>query len=123
MLDKRALVVDDEEDIRILLRGLLAVKGWSVDQACDGHEALARTATESYDLIVLDQRMPGLTGIETALRLREDSFRGPIIFYSAYVTPDFEESIRSEVGEENFVVSKTDIEDFVNLIHRLGDDR
>lgn len=122
-MDKRALVVDDEEDIRILLRGLLAVKGWSVDQACDGHEALVRTASERYDLVVLDQRMPGLTGIETARRLRKDRFLGPIIFYSAYVTPDFEESIRVEVGEENFVVAKTDIEEFVNLVQQLGDPR
>ena len=71
---KRALVVDDHSSNRFLLRDLLQSWGLVVAEASDGEEAL-RTIAQSaelgskFDLVLLDSRMPGLSGLETAARI------------------------------------------------------
>ena len=115
----QVLVVDDDEDIRVLLRGFLMAKGWVVDEAATGDEALAMSHAD-YDLIVLDQRMPGLTGYETGVRLRRRGFGGPIIFYSAYVTPELERDLRRDVDSELHIVGKPDLDHLLNVIEGLS---
>lgn len=91
---KRILSVDDDEDIGVNIQMLMRETGIQVDVALDGEEAVGqiRTACEqdnSYDVILLDWKMPGMDGIETAKQIRsivpEDT---PILFLTAY---DWEE--------------------------------
>jgi CheY-like chemotaxis protein len=84
----RILLVDDTPDVRTMLRFLLEGPGLSFEEAESGEEALARCGAGVFDLIVLDHRMPGLTGIEVAKTLRADRYVAPIVMYSAYVTPE-----------------------------------
>ncbi|MES2149146.1 MAG: ATP-binding protein [Pseudomonadota bacterium] len=67
---KRVLVVDDIEDGRKLLVGLLEPLGFLVDEAIDGHAALDSIAAHRPDLVFMDWRMPGLDGIGATRRLR-----------------------------------------------------
>ena len=68
----RALVVDDEEVVRLLLQHLLRSSfGSQVDLAPNGAEALALTRKNAYDLVISDIRMPVMAGTELYLRLRE----------------------------------------------------
>jgi two-component system, NtrC family, nitrogen regulation response regulator GlnG len=67
----RILVADDEESMRWVLSKALRKKGYSVDLARDGEEALRQIKAESYDLAILDIKMPGLTGLELLDRVRE----------------------------------------------------
>jgi two-component system nitrogen regulation response regulator GlnG len=67
----RILVADDEESMRWVLSKALRKKGFSVDLARDGEEALRQIRTESYDLAIVDIKMPGLTGLELLDRIRE----------------------------------------------------
>lgn len=60
----RVLVADDEEDIRKLLRMVLAEFGYEVEEAADGDEALARLAVGPFDLVILDLMMPGRDGFD-----------------------------------------------------------
>lgn len=71
---KRILVVDDEEDVQILIRRILADAGYEVDSAGDGEQALERIEERRPDLVVLDLMMPGLDGwgVLEALRKRPD---------------------------------------------------
>ncbi|PLX83653.1 MAG: two-component system response regulator [Desulfuromonas sp.] len=69
---RRILVADDEESIRWVLSKALSKKGFTVDLASNGNEALALSRQHSYDLAVLDIKMPGLTGLELLSRLREE---------------------------------------------------
>jgi CheY-like chemotaxis protein len=82
---RRILLVDDTADIRVMLRLQLQMGGVDFQEASSGEEALAMCSGDPFDLIVLDHRMPGLTGIEVARRLRSDQYPSPIIMYSAYV--------------------------------------
>ena len=69
------------------------------------------------DVIVLDQMMPGLTGIETARQLRSGGFAKPIVLFSAYVGPDLQTAVK-ELDLEP--VSKVDTQAVINVVGRLG---
>lgn len=88
---RRVLVVDDDDDIRHTLWVLLEQRGWEVEEAPDGETALERWDESSHDVVVLDFRMPGMSGIEVALRMREEGYEGPIVLYSAYLSPQLED--------------------------------
>ena len=79
----RILVVDDEPIIRDALERVLTDEGWLVEQAPSGLDALERCRREHFDALVLDQNMPGLTGIDVARELLHDGFATPIIIFSA----------------------------------------
>ena len=63
----RVLIVDDEERIRLVLARILRARGIAADAVADGSDAVARTVSGSYDLVILDLLMPGQDGF-SALR-------------------------------------------------------
>jgi CheY-like chemotaxis protein len=87
---RRILLVDDTADIRVMLRLQLQMGGVDFEEASSGEEALELCVGKPFDLIVLDHRMPGLTGIDVARKLRTDQCPSPIIMYSAYVDQELE---------------------------------
>ena len=77
------LAVDDEQDIREIVRILLESKGYSVDCAANGAEAIGYVkAHPEVDLIILDIMMPGLSGVEACREIRRFS-AAPILFLTA----------------------------------------
>ena len=85
---RRVLVVEDDDDMRHTLWVLLEQRGWIVDEAADGEVALAKWSNAPDGIVLLDQRMPGMSGMEVARRMRKDGFEGPILLYSAYLRPE-----------------------------------
>lgn len=75
------LVVDDEDEIRHVIRVLLESEGFAVTEAASGEEALARFVPDT-DLVILDVMMPGISGYQVCLRLRE-RWNVPILFLTA----------------------------------------
>jgi CheY-like chemotaxis protein len=87
----RTLIVDDEEDMRILLRSTIeaANNGLVVTgEAANGHEALQQWRETQPDVIVLDHRMPGLSGLETAGRILAEDPDQTIVLFSAHLSPE-----------------------------------
>jgi CheY-like chemotaxis protein len=70
---KRALIVDDEPDARMVVSGLLQSQGWETIEGEDGTEAVALASRENPDLVILDVMMPGKDGFDVLRELREDS--------------------------------------------------
>lgn len=70
---KRILIVDDDHDIRMILRSVLESYGYHCEEACNGLEALEKINTKDYALILLDYSMPVLNGLEVIQRLSQDS--------------------------------------------------
>jgi len=66
----RILIVDDEPQLRRVLRATLHAQGYDVAEARNGEEALGRMQSANYDLILLDLNMPGMTGLETCRAMR-----------------------------------------------------
>jgi two-component system KDP operon response regulator KdpE len=70
MSSGRILVVDDDPQIRRVLRTALIAQGYEIDDVRSGKEALERVREERFDLVLLDMNMPGIGGIETCRTLR-----------------------------------------------------
>jgi CheY-like chemotaxis protein len=77
------LVVDDDTEIRNLLREFLTLRGYRVWVAQDGQEALALVEQERPHLIILDLNMPGMNGVEVLRALRARDFKGGVVTLSA----------------------------------------
>jgi len=79
------LVVDDEELNRILLRDPLEARGYRVEEASNGPEALEKAGAFKPDIILLDLLMPGMDGFTVCQRLKKDVTlkQIPVIFVSA----------------------------------------
>jgi len=71
-MKRKILVVDDEPDIREVVRLYLAEEGYEIIEAENGQEAILKAQTEKPDLIVLDIMMPGINGFEVAKHLKDD---------------------------------------------------
>ena len=99
----RILVVDDLPQNIKLLEAILAPRGYAVIEATSGEDALAATAKERPDLVLLDVVMPGIDGYETCRRLRADpsSRLLPVIMVTA--SGDQEKVRAIEVGADDFV--------------------
>ena len=81
---KKILIVDDEENIRLLYKEELNDEGYQVDVAANAEEALEKIRSGNPDVITLDIKMPGMDGIELMNKLKEDNTNIPIILCSAY---------------------------------------
>jgi two-component system KDP operon response regulator KdpE len=75
----RILVVDDDPQIRRVMRVTLTGQGYEVDDAKTGEEALDKVRAERFDLVLLDMNMPGIGGLETCRTIRSQSEIGIIM--------------------------------------------
>lgn len=82
----RVLIVDDETDVRTLLRTTLGEFGFESEEAGTGQEALARLQLGTFDLVILDLSMPGSDGFEVLEGLDLLSYRPRVAVLTA---PDF----------------------------------
>ncbi len=100
----RVLLVEDEADIRELIRYSLAQAGLEVEEASDGAEALEKLHAFAPDLIVLDLMLPGMPGLEICRRLRSraETARLPIMVVSAKSSAS-EKALGLAMGADDYV--------------------
>ena len=79
---RRILVVDDDEPTRTLLREVLTMEGYAVDEAADGPSAIERVGDDRPDLVLLDVMMPGQDGLDVLALLRRTT-DVPVILLTA----------------------------------------
>jgi CheY-like chemotaxis protein len=82
-IHKRILVVDDEEDVRVLVCRILRDVGYAVDSAGEGGEALAKIREQRFDLMILDLMMPGIDGWGVLGGLRQIPSPPPVVVMTA----------------------------------------
>ena len=82
------LIIDDEEKMRNLLSIMLERKGYGIDQANDGKDALAKLLSSTYDLVISDIKMPEIDGKELIIRMRKQGIVTPVVFITAFATID-----------------------------------
>ena len=114
------LVVDDEEDIRELVRMNLIGNGLQVTTATSGEEALTAAIRLRPDLIILDVVMMGLSGLEVCrlLKSRKDTGEIPIIIMSV-LGREIDRKYVADVGADGFVTKPFETDDLLRLVDEL----
>src|SRR5690348_6044275 len=87
-MNEKILVVDDQPSNRNILQQQLTLKGYLVDTASSGKEAIERAQAGRPDLIIVDFMMPGLGGVDVLKELRKRDNDAPVIMLTAYGTVD-----------------------------------
>jgi len=87
---KKVLVVDDDPVVGKSFDRVLSGKGYAVITARDGEEALRKLSSEAYDLVFTDIKMPGMSGIEVAERVKASQPWLPVVIITGYGTEDNE---------------------------------
>jgi len=80
------LIVDDESNIRLTLSQALQTLGVEIDTAANGEEAIERLKQKEFGIVLLDLRMPGMSGMEVLAKLRETRPDIRVIIMTAYGT-------------------------------------
>jgi len=81
---KKILIIEDDEEMRSLLKEFLSEEGYETDSVDNGSEAYRRLVRELFDLIITDIRMPGLTGLDILPGVRRLQPEAPIIVITAF---------------------------------------
>ena len=118
--DVQVLVVDDEEDMRALVRATIAVAGEHLKvtaEAVDGEDAVAKWREVRPDVVVLDQRMPGTTGLEAARRILAEDPTQVVVMMTAF--PDGRVQAAAEHLGIRACMSKNDMRLLPSLLRTI----
>lgn len=114
---RHLLLIDDEADFLVLTRLLLEMEGFEVSTASSGEEAVALVdGGSSPDLVVLDQRMPGLTGVQTLAKLKDHGLKVPALLLSAV---DDIDRVSAEGGFDAMLSKPFTIDDLLERVQDL----
>jgi DNA-binding response OmpR family regulator len=115
---RRVLCVDDDQDTCTMLSGLLGLVDCQVVTAATAAEALGLMARERFDLYLLDNWLPGGSGVELCREIRRADPATPIVFYSgAGLESEREEALAA--GAQIYLVKPGDIALLVETVSRL----
>ncbi len=114
---KKIIVVDDDEGI-LKTFFLLFNQVYRVYLAKDSIEALERFKSASFDLIIVDYKLPRINGLEMISRFRELGYRGPAILISAYPEAIHKDDLKKYNVNQLFL-KPLDLEALESSIHRL----
>ena len=126
-LSKKILVVDDEKDIGELLVYSLQQEGCDVDVIQDGQQVLGRLQTKTYDLVILDLMLPGMSGIEICRQIKKDPELEslPVIMLTAKST-ETDKIVGLEMGADDYITkpfSPREVVARVKAVLRRSEDR
>ena len=113
----RVLVVDDTTRVRNMLTSMLALDGFEVvGSSGSGREAIAMIETLDPDVVIIDYKMPGMDGLETARRVREARPTQIMIMYSAFIDPRLE----AAAADAGVAVCLAKVEGLASLEHEIS---
>ena len=111
------LIVEDNEQNRKVARDLLQVHGYVTIEAETGEDAIALVATRVPDLVVMDVRLPGMSGVDTLAKLRAAPTTRdlPVLAFTASVMPQDRSEIMA-AGFDAFMSKPIDLEAFLHTV-------
>ncbi len=119
-MTSKILIVDDEEHIRLLYRTELEAAGFEVDELSSGVELLETLAVAEPDLMVLDIRMPGPSGLDLLNSIRSEHRDLPIVLSSAYSS--FHGDMRT-LPADAYVIKSSDVGPLIGTVRSLLEER
>ena len=118
----RILVVDDEPTQLELVGGFLGKQGFDVVAAASGRAAVARFKQEPFDLVLTDQRMPDVSGLELLEAVRAASPETAVVIMTAYGT--IETAVSAvKAGAADYLAKPLNLDELLHRIHQIQDRR
>ena len=115
----KILVIEDDPTVGQYVKRGLEEQRWGVDLVTDGEEGERRTATEEYDLVVLDMRLPGRSGMEVLRAIRARGFERPVLVLTAQDAVDAKvEAFRA--GADDYVTKPFAFEELLARVEALS---
>ena len=114
----RILCTEDDADARELLVYILNEAGYHVTVTADSADALAMTRNEHFDLILVDNWMPGLSGQELTTEIRKFNQSTPILFYSGAAFESDKQGAR-DAGAQGYLIKPEGISNLVEEVAKL----
>src|SRR5215469_7666427 len=115
---RRLLVVEDAEDLAIVLRDRFRREGCSVDTVRDGESALHAAEQNRHDLILLDVKLPGISGFDVCRRLRQRTAITPILMLTAR-SETVDKIVGLRLGADDYVTKPFDMGELVARVEAL----
>ena len=112
----KILIVDDEENIRLIIKKYALFEGYETDEACDGMEAVEKCRKNDYDIIIMDIMMPELDGFSACREIKKEKADIPVIMLSAR-GEEYDRIHGFEIGVDDYVVKPFSPKE---LIMRVG---
>ncbi len=116
-LPEKILIVDDEPDIAQILKLHLEEFGYITNWAADGEAALKQLSSNGHDLVLLDVRMPGISGVEVLQRLRASGLDTAVIMMTAHGNENLVVECM-KAGAADYVAKPFDIDDMMIRMKR-----
>ncbi len=115
----KIMLVDDEEEFTSALSERLELRGFQVMTVNNGEDALEIMEEEIPQVVILDLKMPGLSGIETLKRMKYISADVPVLLLTGYGST--EEGIKGmQMGAQDYLMKPLDIEDLIKKIKEVA---
>ena len=114
----RVLVVDDDPSLRNTTRLILRHKGFDITTARDGVEALEQIRATTFDVILMDIRMPGMSGVDVLEEIRASGSSTAVVFMTAYVMDDVV-SHALEAGAIDVLLKPVNVDQLLSLLDDL----
>ena len=112
---KQILIVDDDEAIRITMKAILEDEGYFVDLASTGKEAIQKTEQKSYNIALLDIRLPDMEGVELLGQMKDSTPRMRKIMVTGY--PSVKNAIEAlNKNADAYLIKPVDIEKLLSTV-------
>jgi CheY-like chemotaxis protein len=117
----RILAVDNEPSVTLSLRFVFAGPRYEVTCADSGHTALARldVSSDSYDVIIVDQKMPNLTGVKLVEEIRRRGITADIIVVAANLSPEIRQAYE-QMDVHMMFLKPFDVDELRSAVDRLA---
>src|SRR5581483_4858247 len=115
----KILVIEDDPTVGQYVKRGLEEQRWGVDLVTDGDEGERRARSEAYDLIVLDMRLPGRSGMEILHSLRARGFERPVLVLTAQDAVDAKVSAL-RAGADDYVTKPFALEELLARVEALS---
>ncbi len=114
----KILVVEDEKELRKLLRATLEAERFVVDTAADGEEGVYLAQTNEYDLIIMDKVMPEKDGLQACREIRDDGIKTPILFLSVK-TETMTKVTALDAGADDYLTKPFSVDELLARVRAL----
>ncbi len=114
------LIVDDEPDLASALAERLEIRGFQVEVAVNGEDALLLTGKADFDVVIIDMKMPGMDGLKLMSEIKRERPSTKIILFTGHGSAsDIKKGMRD--GASTYLVKPVDIEKLIDAVNKIMD--